>query len=74
MGLYLAYNFPKSKLGNTIDRLRLYLTGTNLLTITDYPGYNPEANNNEDNLLVQGEDYGTYPLQKKLTLGININF
>ena len=70
----LAYNFPKSKLGNTIDRLRLYLTGTNLLTITDYPGYNPEANNNEDNLLVQGEDYGTYPLQKKLTLGININF
>jgi hypothetical protein len=45
-----------------------------LLTITDYPGYNPEANNNEDNLLVQGEDYGTYPLQKKLTLGININF
>ena len=70
----LAYNFPKSQLGNTIDRLRLYLTGTNLLTITDYPGYNPEANNQEDNLLVQGEDYGTYPLQKKLTLGININF
>jgi hypothetical protein len=44
------------------------------LTLTDYVGYNPEVNNQEDNLLVQGEDYGSYPLQSTLTLGININF
>ena len=70
----LAYNFPQSSLGNSIKSLRVYASGTNLLTLTDYVGYNPEVNNQEDNLLVQGEDYGSYPLQSTLTLGININF
>ena len=70
----LGYNFPEDVLGNAIKRLRVYVSGTNLFTITDYVGYNPEANNQEDNLLVQGEDYGTYPLQRTFTLGVNINF
>ena len=70
----MGYNFPEDVLGNAIKRLRVYVSGTNLFTITDYVGYNPEANNQEDNLLVQGEDYGTYPLQRTFTLGVNINF
>jgi hypothetical protein len=70
----LAYNFPQIMLGNSIKSLRVYASGTNLFTLTDYVGYNPEVNNQEDNLLVQGEDYGSYPLQTTLTMGININF
>ena len=70
----LAYNFPQNMLGNSIKSLRVYASGTNLFTLTDYVGYNPEVNNQEDNLLVQGEDYGSYPLQSTFTLGININF
>lgn len=72
----LGYTVPADKLfGNSgIDRLRLYITGTNLFTITDYLGYNPEVSNISTNALTPGEDYGAYPLTKSLTFGINLTF
>ena len=70
----LGYTFPESILGEALSGLRLYVSGTNLLTITDYLGFNPEVNNNEDNVNVQGEDYGAYPLSRVLTFGINASF
>ena len=70
----LAYTFPSSVLGNTFSSLRLSVSGTNLLTITDYVGFNPEVNNIEDNVNVQGEDYGAYPLSKIFTFGLNASF
>jgi TonB-linked SusC/RagA family outer membrane protein len=69
-----AYNFPASSLEGKIDDLRLYLSGTNLFTNTDYLGFNPEVNNQEDNTNVQGEDYGAYPLSSVITVGINAKF
>src|SRR5699024_11191721 len=39
----LAYELPKSVFENT--RLRLSLSATNLLTITDYSGIDPESSN-----------------------------
>ncbi len=56
------------------NSLRIYATGQNLFTITDYPGYNPEVNMRPEDPLSQGEDYGTYPLAKSVVLGINLNF
>ena len=70
----LSYNVPKSKLGNTFSSLRVYVSGTNLFTRTDYLGFNPEVNNIEDNVNVQGEDYGAYPLSTVLTFGVNAAF
>lgn len=70
----LAYDLPKSQLGSKLSGLRIYISGTNLLTITDYLGYNPEVNNIEDNVNVQGEDYGAYPLSRIFTLGVNASF
>ncbi len=70
----LSYAFPRSVLGNTFSSLRVTLSGTNLVTITDYLGYNPEVNNIEDNVNVQGEDYGAYPLSKIFTFGVNASF
>jgi TonB-linked SusC/RagA family outer membrane protein len=70
----LAYTFPENSLGNIFSGLRVYVSGTNLLTITDYIGYNPEVNNIEDNVNVQGEDYGAYPLSKVFTFGVNASF
>ncbi|MDT7828664.1 TonB-dependent receptor [Pricia sp. S334] len=71
-----GYSVPtKSILGDTgIDRLRFYITGTNLLTITDYLGYNPEVSNISTNSLTPGEDYGAYPLTKSFTMGLNLTF
>jgi hypothetical protein len=70
----LAYNFPQNELGGKIEDLRLYLSGTNLFTKTDYLGFNPEVNNQDDNTNVQGEDYGAYPLSSVITIGINAKF
>ena len=70
----LSYNVPKNKLGSTFSSLRVYVSGTNLFTRTDYLGFNPEVNNIEDNVNVQGEDYGAYPLSTVLTFGVNAAF
>lgn len=72
--LTFGYSFKKGTLGNTLQGLRLYVTGTNLFTATDYIGYNPEVNNIEDNVNVQGEDYGAYPLSRTFTFGLNASF
>ncbi|MBS9462990.1 TonB-dependent receptor [Flagellimonas sp. 389] len=71
----LGYSVPTDKLfGNSIDRLRFYVTATNLFTITDYLGYNPEVSNISNNSLTPGEDYGAYPLTKSITMGVNLTF
>ena len=70
----LAYNFPQNELGGKVENLRLYLSGTNLFTKTDYLGFNPEVNNQDENTNVQGEDYGAYPLSSVITIGINAKF
>jgi len=74
--LTLGYslNTQDNFLGGTFDKFRIYLTGTNLITFTDYLGYNPEVSNNTTSSLTPGEDYGTYPLTTSITLGLNLNF
>jgi TonB-linked SusC/RagA family outer membrane protein len=69
-----SYDFPEGLIRDRFKSLRLYLSGTNLFTSTKYLGYNPEVNNQEDNLSVQGEDYGAYPLSRVITVGFNAKF
>jgi hypothetical protein len=56
-----------------MQRLRVYVSAQNILTITDYRGYDPEVNYRNSNLNA-GADYGSYPNAKSLTAGINITF
>lgn len=71
----LGYTIPSEEiLGASIKRLRLFVTGTNLFTKTDYLGYNPEVSNSPTSSLTPGEDYGAYPLTKSLTMGLNLSF
>ncbi|PRX54931.1 TonB-dependent receptor [Flagellimonas meridianipacifica] len=71
----LGYTLPADKIfGDSVDRLRIYVTGTNLFTITDYLGYNPEVSNISTNSLTPGEDYGAFPLTRNFTMGINLSF
>lgn len=72
----LGYTLPvqDSFIGNSFDKARIYLTGTNLVTITDYLGYNPEVSSISTNSLTPGEDYGAYPLTTSITIGVNLNF
>ncbi|MBR9853323.1 MAG: TonB-dependent receptor [Algicola sp.] len=71
----LGYTLPTDKFfGSKIQKLRFYVTGTNLFTITDYLGYNPEVSSITTNSLTPGEDYGAFPLAKSFTLGVNLKF
>ena len=72
----LGYNFPKSLIGKwRLKSLRLYVTGVNVLTFTDYPGWDPEVNadyraTNKN----QGGDFYSAPQIKNYSVGLNIGF
>lgn len=68
--IQLGYTIPKdltSRIG--VERLRLYVTGENLLTLTKYSGYDPEIGGN-----IMGVDRGYYPQAKSYLFGAMIQF
>ncbi len=68
--LQLNYTIPVKFWG--LQSAKVYISGQNLLTITDYSGYDPEAN-----AFGQGNariDYNAYPLAKTWMLGLNVQF
>jgi hypothetical protein len=70
-----SYNLPSrwaSKAG--MSNLRLYVSGTNLLTITDYSGYDPEANTFGQSTTLLGLDLGGYPQAKVYQVGLSATF
>jgi TonB-linked SusC/RagA family outer membrane protein len=71
----LGYVLPKNLLKQAgVEKIRLFASGQNLLTLTGYSGYDPEANTYEQNSLYQGVDFGVYPASKGWTAGIEISF
>ncbi|MEM6840843.1 MAG: TonB-dependent receptor [Bacteroidota bacterium] len=64
-----AYSFPGLE-NRKISGLTIYLAGQNLLTITDYRGYNPDVNSFGDSNTVI--DYTAYPLARTYSIGIDI--
>ena len=72
--LSLGYTMPdKWFRGTTISKMRVYIQGTNLFTLTHYSGYSPEVNKRSTNALSPGEDYCSYPLSRTFSVGINFN-
>jgi TonB-dependent starch-binding outer membrane protein SusC len=78
-----SYNLPKkiiSVIG--LDNVNLYITGKNLLTITKWHGWDPEANNGTYNptynsslsINKSGDDYDGRPVMKSFTFGIDVSF
>ncbi|KAA6307178.1 TonB-dependent receptor SusC, partial [termite gut metagenome] len=47
-----------------INNLRVFLSGENLLTFTNYPGVDPEL----------GSGLDVYPIARLLSVGINLSF
>lgn len=77
--IMLGYNIPSRSLGsltnNVVSSFRIYVSAQNLLTITDYSGYDPEVGNRTPgNSLTNGIDYAVYPQPKSYTIGIQANF
>ncbi len=70
----LGYVFPNrltSKAG--LERVRVYVRGQNLFTITNYEGWDPEVNADSGaSNIRQGVDFYSAPQLKTLVFGINI--
>jgi TonB-dependent starch-binding outer membrane protein SusC len=72
----LAYNLPKQILSPAkINSCRIFVTGLNLLTFTDYAGWDPEVNADDvvSNIAI-GYDFYTAPQPRIITAGINLGF
>lgn len=74
--LSIGYTLPgtlTSKVG--ISKLRLYVTATNLFTLTKYHGSDPEIGQVvASDPSTYGIDRGLYPASKMVTTGINVTF
>lgn len=63
----LGYTLPKSILSTIgLQRCRVYVSGSNLLTFTGYTGYDPEVSG--------GVDYGNYPQSRTFLMGVQLGF
>ncbi|MDO6519004.1 SusC/RagA family TonB-linked outer membrane protein [Zobellia uliginosa] len=68
----LGYSLPKKlveKVG--LSKFRVYATAQNLLTFTDYEGYNPEIGGG---ISARGLDKGNYPITSQYLFGLEFNF
>ena len=62
----LGYSFPAKLLNQFgVDKLRVYVTGTNLLTFTGFKYIDPES---------QNVITGYYPQQRTVSFGVNLSF
>lgn len=71
-----GYNFDTEKM-KYINGLRIFFNGTNLLTITDYSGFDPDVSvpkSNSNGVPSAGIDYLGYPNSKSFTFGLNVKF
>jgi TonB-dependent starch-binding outer membrane protein SusC len=74
----LGYNVPVASLQEwsrgAVQRVRLYVAATNLLTFTKYTGYDPEIGSRYNGTLTNGIDYGQFPQARTLMVGLQLGF
>jgi hypothetical protein len=68
--IQIGYRVPQSLVN--LRNLRVYASIQNALTITNYPGFDPEiGTNNANNPLYIGMDETNYPIPRIYTIGVN---
>lgn len=75
--LTLGYTLPQITTRKFfVERLRIYFSGINMLTFTDYDGYDPESTADffGDSNVQVGIDFYSAPPAQTFTLGLNIDF
>ncbi|GHB34894.1 SusC/RagA family TonB-linked outer membrane protein [Mongoliitalea lutea] len=76
----IGYNVPESYLKNiskgSISRVRVYVSAQNLLTFTNYTGFDPEigARTDLNSTLGQGIDFGQFPAPRTFIGGLQLSF
>ena len=68
--LQLGYTIPKSVIQPIgLQKVRLYVSGNNLVTFTEYSGFDPEVGGGS-----YGVDRGLYPQPRFFLVGLNASF
>lgn len=71
--LQVGYSLPQSVVQSIgLNRVRLYVQGVNLFTITNYSGLDPDVNSGGDTAF--GVDLGNNPLVKQYLFGLQVGF
>ncbi|SDX94180.1 TonB-linked outer membrane protein, SusC/RagA family [Lutibacter oricola] len=68
--LILGYTLPESS-SSFFSKVRVYGQAKNLLTLTDYTGYDPEISGG---ILDTGVDRGSYPQARTFLVGLDLKF
>jgi TonB-linked SusC/RagA family outer membrane protein len=71
----VGYTIPRSLLRRAhISNVRVYVTGYNLHTWTNYSGYDPEVDTRRNPPVTPGVDFSAYPKSRSFVGGINVTF
>jgi TonB-linked SusC/RagA family outer membrane protein len=71
----LSYSLPSRWVTRRgLRETRVYVTGNNLHTWTEYSGFNPDVSSMGVGNVNRGVDVGAYPLARTLTIGINVGY
>jgi TonB-dependent starch-binding outer membrane protein SusC len=69
----LGYTFSNNDLENSMfEKCRIYISASNLFTLTEYQGYDPTAGTGAP--IGGGIDQGIYPSASTFLLGVNVKF
>jgi hypothetical protein len=68
----LSYMLSRKMIG--FGDISLSVSAQNLVTITKYKGFDPEADTQGNTDIAAGIDLGAYPNPRAFTIGINANF
>jgi len=71
----LSYGLPSNVVSRfKISSLRFFVQGQNLITWTDYSGFDPEVSTFSITNTAPGTDFLTYPQARTFTFGLNLGF
>jgi hypothetical protein len=71
----IGYTLPETLTQKVhLRKARIYVTGTNLLCLTKYSGYDPEVDTRRATPLTPGVDYSAYPKSIGFVAGLNLTF
>jgi len=68
----IGYTFTNNDNNKKLDKLRIYISGSNLVTLTKYSGYDPTTGTGAP--IGGGIDQGFYPSARTFLLGVNIKY
>ncbi len=73
--LTVGYTLPSDIISKGyLQRLRIYMSMSNIYTWTKYSGNDPEVDSRRATGLTPGVDYSAYPRNRSVSIGLNITF